>query len=194
MHPENVLRVDQATVKGLFLLVPWTKTKQKEFAWIPLGDKSTIHAVFQQMRTLSAMGSKNPFLFPAAARGRGRGIGRKNPIGDGAFRTQLRRALKQVCKVVTPKAFGLHSLRVGGSVHMRRIGIDPEVHRLLGGWASLESSRRYQSLSAAEMMSVAVRGDQRTRRSGFIGNAQQRPAGAQRALLALTTATASCTN
>ena len=68
---------------------------------------------------------------------------------------------------------------------MRRIGIDPEVHRLLGGWASLESSRRYQSLSASEMMSLAVRGGQRMRHSGFIGNAHEGPPGVRQALLAL---------
>ena len=134
------------------------------------------------MRTLAAMGSDNPFLFPAAARGRGRGVGKTNPIGDGAFRLKLREAIRSVCRVRCTQAFGLHSLRVGGSVHMRRVGVDPEVHRLLGGWASLASSRRYQSLSASKMLELARRGGQRSRNSGYVGPRDRHPPAAKLAL------------
>ena len=47
-------------------------------------------------------------------------------------------------------AYGGHSLRVGGSNFMRRLGIDSDVYRALGGWASLVSSQDYMQLSPAE--------------------------------------------
>jgi len=51
------------------------------------------------------------------------------------------------------KAYAGHSLRVGGSTHMRRCGIDEEIHRSLGGWASLTSAAHYIQLSPAEQFS-----------------------------------------
>ena len=41
------------------------------------------------------------------------------------------------------KVYGGHSLRVGGSNFMRRMGIDQDVHRSLGGWSVLKSTRDY---------------------------------------------------
>ncbi len=181
-----VRRLRDDEVQGLFLLVPWSKTKQDEFAWVPVAESATIQAVLQQLRTMVAIASANPFLFPAAAKGRGQGVGRANPMGDGAFRTALRKALSTVCKVRCTSAFGLHSLRVGGSVYMRQLGVDPETHRLLGGWASLESSRRYQSLSASEMMAMVQRGGQRSRHSGFMGKGIFSPPAARRAMFELS--------
>ena len=48
------------------------------------------------------------------------------------------------------KAYAGHSLRVGGSTHMRRCGVDEHVHRSLGGWASLTSAAHYIQLSPIE--------------------------------------------
>ena len=37
---------------------------------------------------------------------------------------------------------------------MRRLGIDPDIHRSLGGWAVLKSARDYMQLSPAEQFSL----------------------------------------
>ena len=40
---------------------------------------------------------------------------------------------------------------------MRRMGISDEVHRLMGGWASLTSSGDYMQLSVAEQFSMTAK-------------------------------------
>ena len=52
------------------------------------------------------------------------------------------------------KVYGGHSLRVGGSNFMRRLGIDPDIHRSLGGWAVLKSARDYMQLTPAEQFAL----------------------------------------
>ena len=47
-----------------------------------------------------------------------------------------------------------HALRVGGSAYIRSLGIADEVHRKLGGWMSLVSSRGYLHMSIADRVSV----------------------------------------
>ena len=48
------------------------------------------------------------------------------------------------------RLFSGHSMRVGGSNYMRKLGIDDETHQAVGDWASLTSSRNYYALSADE--------------------------------------------
>ena len=55
------------------------------------------------------------------------------------------------------KLYAGHSLRMGGSNHIRRLGIADEVHRMLGGWASLTSSRHYFQLRADEQFAITRR-------------------------------------
>lgn len=60
-----------------------------------------------------------------------------------------------VCQLVEQaKLFRGHSLRVGGSNYMRRLGVEDEVHRLVGDWTSLVSSTNYYSLSSSEQFAV----------------------------------------
>ena len=57
----------------------------------------------------------------------------------------LKTAMRVVCGAKLEELVDVmgHSLRVGGSNHIRKLGIDDEIHRKLGGWASLSSSRSY---------------------------------------------------
>ena len=73
------------------------------------------------------------------------------------MRNALRKALKEVCGLDREQAklYSGHSMRVGGSNYMRKLGIDDEVHRLLGGWASLTSSRGYFQLLDEEQWELA---------------------------------------
>ena len=52
------------------------------------------------------------------------------------------------------KVYGGHSLRVGGSNFMRRLNIDPDVHRALGGWSVLKSARDYMQLTPTEQFEI----------------------------------------
>ena len=65
----------------------------------------------------------------------------------------------EVCGLTEEQAdlFSGHSLRVGGSNYMRRLGVEDEVHRLVGDWASLVSSTNYYALSSAEQFDVTNR-------------------------------------
>ena len=71
----------------------------------------------------------------------------------------MRKALVIACGMTEDQAllYKGHSLRVGGSNHIRKLGVSDEVHRLLGGWASLVSSRDYFQLSAEEQMKLCDR-------------------------------------
>ena len=64
--------------------------------------------------------------------------------------------------------YGGHSLRVGGSNFMRRLGVDPDIHRALGGWAVLKSARNYMQLTPSEQFEL-TRGlaVQQTRQRAF---------------------------
>ena len=47
------------------------------------------------------------------------------------------------------------SMRVGGANYIRRLGLDDELLRMMGGWASLTSARGYFQLSAKEQFELA---------------------------------------
>ena len=69
----------------------------------------------------------------------------------------MRKALMEVCGASAAEValYAGHSMRVGGSNHLRRLpDFDPEVHRQLGGWASLACARSYMSLPADEQFKV----------------------------------------
>ena len=95
-------------------------------------------------------------LFTARTRKGGRRHKRKRLSSSAAVR-ELRHTLTSLCDMTKEqsKLYAGHSLRVGGSNYIRRLGIDDEVHRLLGGWASLTSSRGYFQLLNEEQWELA---------------------------------------
>ena len=96
-----------------------------------------------------------------------------NSVSNSSFTNALRKALVEVCGLSPEQAelFSGHSLRVGGSNYMRKLGVEDEVHRLVGDWASLVSSTNYYALSSGEQFAVTDKftlkdpGMWRTRRS-----------------------------
>ena len=99
-------------------------------------------------------------LFPAR-RGAGKSAKRhkENHVSNQSVTQALRKALVEVCRLTREQAglFSGHSLRVGGSNYMRKLGIDAETHRVVGDWASLTSVGNYYALSAAEQFDTVDR-------------------------------------
>ena len=65
---------------------------------------------------------------------------RKNPVGHQSVVTAMQRALCECVPLMSrewAKLYTGHAMRVGGSNHMRKLGIADEVHRRLGGWMTL---------------------------------------------------------
>ena len=105
---------------------------------------------------LRAEGRRTGPLFTARTRKGGKRHARNRLSSDAAVRA-LRTTLVEVCGMTKAQAmlYAGHSLRVGGSNFIRRKGIDDEVHRFLGGWASLTSSRGYFQLLDEEQWALA---------------------------------------
>ena len=85
-------------------------------------------------------------------------MNQKNHVGEKSVIKAMRHALLECVPLMTrqwSKLYSGHSLRVGGSNHIRKLGISDQVHRLLGGWVSLVSSQRYFQLSEDEQLDRA---------------------------------------
>ena len=143
-------------VKGVFLHVKWRKAGQCHDVWVPVSCPTAVGLLLRHLRMLRASGRSSGPLFPARA-------GRVAPVRHAAnhvsttsVRNALRKALVEVCGLTPAQAklFSGHSMRVGGSNFMRKLGVADEVHRLMGGWASLASSRGYFQLPATEQFEI----------------------------------------
>ena len=143
-------------VKGLFVHLVWRKTQQQHDVWIPVACRAVIRLMMRHLAMLRASGRRTGPLFTARTRKGGRRHERNRLSSDAAVRA-LRTTLVEVCGMTEEQAklYAGHSLRVGGSNFIRRRGIDDEVHRLLGGWASLTSSRGYFQLLDEEQWELA---------------------------------------
>ena len=51
----------------------------------------------------------------------------------------------------------LVKLRVGGSNHMRRVGISNDVHKRMGGWMTLTAAQGYMALSPEEQFAYTLK-------------------------------------
>ena len=143
-------------VKGLFIHLVWRKAQQQHDVWIPVACRAVIRLMMRHLAMLRANGRRTGPLFTARTRKGGRRHKRNRMSSDAAVR-MLRTTLVEVCGMTKEQAklYAGHSLRVGGSNFIRRKGIDDEVHRLLGGWASLTSSRGYFQLLDEEQWDLA---------------------------------------
>ena len=91
----------------------------------------------------------------------------KNPVGHQSVVSAMRHALCECVPLMTRKWAKLytgHALRVGGSNHMRKIGIADDVHRRLGGWMTLVAAQGYMALSAREKLAYTLKLAGRQRR------------------------------
>ena len=143
-------------VKGLFIHIVWRKAQQTHDVWIPVACRTVIRLMMRHLRLLRKEGRRTGALFTARTRKGGRRHVR-NRLGSSAAVRELRHTLVKVCGMTKEQSqlYAGHSLRVGGSNFIRRRGIDDEVHRLLGGWASLTSSRGYFQLLDEEQWDLA---------------------------------------
>ena len=143
-------------VKGAFLHVRWRKAGQSHDVWIPVSCPTVMGLLLRQLRLLKAAGRSRGPLFPARV---GRVAPSRHPtnhVSTTSVRNALRKALVEVCGLTRDQAklFSGHSMRVGGSNFMRKLGVADEVHRLMGGWASLASSRGYFQLPVTEQFEI----------------------------------------
>ena len=146
----------RADVEGAFIHIGWTKAKQHHDAWIVVACEGTLRVLLRHIGILRREGRTGGPLFPSRPHVGGARSRRKAMDGD-AGRRAIRAALMKVCGYPREYAMlvGGHSLRVGGSNFCRRLGISSEVHRLLGGWASLQSSQEYMQLTSDERFAMA---------------------------------------
>ena len=140
-------------VRGAFLHVCWRKASQTSDVWIPVACPVTISLLLRLLRSLRKDDRREGWLFTSRTRKGGRRSA-DNPLGAQSAVSAMREALVHACGMSSEQSrlYKGHSLRVGGSNHLRHLGVADEVHRLLGGWASLVSSRGYFRLSAEEQM------------------------------------------
>ena len=160
-------------VDGLLFHLPWRKNHVAQDCWIPVACGKVTNSVFRQVTTLDSLRSKSPYLFPSRRywRNNRQMPHNLNHVGHQSVVTALRVALLQCVPLMTKQWASLysgHSLRVGGSNRMRRLGISDDVHRRLGGWMSLTSSQGYMQLSPQEQFKYTLRlATQQSRRSAF---------------------------
>jgi hypothetical protein len=177
---EGVMIPALSEVRGVLLLVTWRKAGQEQYSWIPVSCAETLHlllihlAWMRQSEASMSAATAGAYLFQSRELCKRVGYqptGRK--VLAKSFLAQFRQALLtvcKVCKVLLPR-FGGHSLRIGGSNWMRVSGLSDEVHRLMGGWASLTSSTDYMQLSVGEQFDMTSKfALTSTRYSGPVGN------------------------
>ena len=143
-------------LQGAYIHLVWRKADQTHDVWVPVACRLTLRLLLRQLRLLRSVGRTSGPLFPSRTRAGG-ARSKTNFIGEKAMINGLRQALVQVCGMTKEQSmlYKGHSLRVGGSNHMRLLGVEDEVHRLMGGWASLVSSRGYFQLGTSEQLKVA---------------------------------------
>ena len=95
------------------------------------------------------------FLFPSRSLRKFRGVtmpNASNPTSRAQYVKALQLGLSVICGLSadSAKLWTVHSLRVWGSTYIRSLGIDDDIHRRLGGWMSLVSSRGYMQMSIDE--------------------------------------------
>jgi len=128
---------------------------------MPGACSQVISSILKHIITLRGLRSESPYLFPSRRywkRGKQRPHG-SNHVAHQSLITALRKALQDCVPLMTRQWASLysgHSLRVGGSNHMRKLGVADDIHRRLGGWMSLTSSQGYMQLSPQEQFRYTV--------------------------------------
>ena len=144
-------------VEGVFLHLRWRKANQAHSVSVPVACKTAITLLLRHLCQLRKVGRTAGPLFPSRQGRVNPKMHPENSVSTSSVRDALRKALREVCGLSREQArlFSGHSMRVGGSNYIRRLGVSDEVHRLLGGWATLSSSRGYFQLLASEQFAMA---------------------------------------
>ena len=149
-------------LKGMLFHLPWRKNHVAQDCWVPVACTLTIRLVLHQLRSLRQRSCKNPCLFPSRqfVPGGHQVMNAKNCMGEQSWVRAMRKALLDAVPLMTPawsKLYSGHAMRVGGSNHMRKIGIADDIHKRLGGWMTLTAAQGYMALSPAEQFAYTVR-------------------------------------
>ena len=154
----NLSRIPRlGDVKGVFLHLRWRKANQSHSVHVPVACKTAITLLLRHLCQLRKVGRTTGPLFPSRQGRVSPTMNPSNSVSTSSVRDALRKALRDVCGLSMEQArlYSGHSMRVGGSNYIRRLGVSDEVHRLLGGWASLSSSRGYFQLLATEQFAMS---------------------------------------
>ena len=158
----------RSMIVGMLLHLPWRKNHPGVDCWIPVACPITIDLILQQVSTLRSMRSRSDYLFPSRA---GKRINKTNHINQQSARGALQHALLECVPLMSrrwAKMYTGHALRVGGSNHMRKIGVANDVHRRMGGWMSLVAAQGYMAMSTSEQFNYTLKLAKSTkRRSGL---------------------------
>ena len=144
-------------IKGLMFHLPWRKNHKQLDCWVPVACPVTIKLFLRHVRLRVKHKCRSRFLFPAR---RGEKMHHANPVGHQSVVSAMRHALCECVPLMTRKWAKLytgHALRVGGSNHMRKIGISDDVHRRLGGWMTLVAAQGYMAMSAREKLAYTLK-------------------------------------
>lgn len=155
------------SIKGALFHLPWRKNHKYLDCWVPVACAITIDLLFHHLQLRSAQKCRSPFLFPAR---RGAVMHHANPVGHQSVVTAMRHALCACVPLMShqwAKLYTGHAMRVGGSNHMRKIGVADEVHRRLGGWMTLVAAQGYMAMSAREQMAYTLKLTSTPRESAF---------------------------
>jgi len=153
---------DVKRIKGLLFHLPWRKNHADRDCWVPVACKVTIRLVFNQVGTLRSQGCRNECLFPSRVwRKAGKcPMNNSNWVGEHSWVLAMQEALLSCVPLMTPtwaRQYTGHAMRVGGSNHMRKMGVANEVHRKMGGWMTLVAAQGYMDMSPAERFRYTVR-------------------------------------
>ena len=144
-------------IKGLLFHLPWRKNHTHLDCWVPMACPATIELVLRYVKMRFKQKGRSPFLFPSR---RGEKMHCGNPVGHQSVVNAMRYALRECVPLMTrawSKLYTGHALRVGGSNHMRKLGIADEVHRRLGGWMSMAAAQGYMALSSREKLAYTLK-------------------------------------
>jgi len=144
-------------IKGLLFHLPWRKNHKQLDCWVPVACPVTIKLFLRHFRLRTKRKCRSQFLFPAR---RGAKMHHENPVGHQSVVSAMRHALCECVPLMSriwSKLYTGHALRVGGSNHMRKIGIADDVHRRLGGWMTLVAAQGYMAMSAREKLAYTLK-------------------------------------
>lgn len=153
---------DPEKLSGMLLHLSWRKNHPTADCWVPVACKTTLRLLLAQVCFLRKSGTKNTSLFPSRVwkDKRAHAINDTNWIGEQSWVRSMRKALVECVPLMSARwarLYSGHALRIGGSNHMRRMGVDNDIHRRLSGWMTLVSAQGYMVLTPKEQFAYTVK-------------------------------------
>ena len=143
-------------LKGMLLHLPWRKNHTTRDCWVPVACVQSMGLLLRQFRELRKRRCDSRYVFPSR---RGRRMNDNNHVSQQSVVKAMRHALTECVPLMTrpwAKCYSGHALRVGGSNHMRRLGVEDDIHRRMGGWMTLVAAQGYMALTPSEQFKYTV--------------------------------------